>query len=267
MDGGAARCAARGRAGGVVAAVRRGRAFVLAALVLLGAGWAVAPRSALPLYDGVGFPDEPYRFVQPPAGAKHTKPPTSGSGQIAISGGSNASATVASSEQAPQVSLQIAAGVLGAPPGTTHVTITASPQTALPTAAGQYLWSNVYDVTATPSVTVRPRDLQTSITLRAATAQRPLPQIAYYAAGRWTPVATFSAGLDVYYAQLTRLGRFAVIGTAPVDVSKLAGSKGGSGAGSIGLFAGIGALVVLVALFLIGRRRRRSAGRNEEVEA
>ena len=249
----------------MVVAVSRTRRLVLVGLVLLGVGWAVAPRSALPLYDGVGFPDEPYRFVQPPAGAKPTKAPTTGRDQVAVSGGRNAAATAASSETAPQVSVKIAAGVLATSAGTTRVTVVAAPQEAIPTAAGQYLWSNVYDVTATPAASVHSRDLQTTITLRAATAQRPQPKIAYYDAGRWTTVPTFAAGLDIYYAQLTRFGRFAVLGTVPVDLSQLSGGKSGSSNGSsVGIFVGVGALVVLVALFLLGRRRRARA--REEVD-
>ena len=57
----------------VVGAVVR----MLVAAALLGLGWLLTPRTAPPLYDGVGFPDEPYRFVVAPAGApKTTKAPT-----------------------------------------------------------------------------------------------------------------------------------------------------------------------------------------------
>jgi hypothetical protein len=252
----------------VVVAVSRARTLVLVGLALLGGGWALTPGSALPLYDGVGFPDEPYRFVAPPAGAKHTKPPTTGRGQSAVRAGRNVTELkAASAEQAPQVSIDIPAGLIAAPKGTTQVTVVGSPAQALPTAAGQHLWSNVYDITATPVASIRSGALQASITMRAATAQRPEPQIAYYAGGRWTRVPTFAVGRDIYSAQLTRFGRFAVIGTVPLDVSQLAGGKRGSNASTIGIVVGVGALVAVVALFLIGRRRRARARAREAVSA
>lgn len=250
----------------MVVAVRRAAGLVLAGLVLLAIGWATAPHSALPLYDGVGFPDEPYRFVQPPAGAKHTKPPTTGRGQSAVSAGRNtAELKAASAEQAPQVSVDIPAGLIATSAGTTQVTVVAAPAQALPTAAGQHLWSNVYDITAAPAASIRSGSLQATITMRAATAQRPEPRLAYYTAGRWTTVPTFAVGRDIYSAELTRFGRFAVIGTVPLDVSQLAGAKHGSNASLIGIVVGVGALVVVVALFLIGRRRRAQAREGEEV--
>ena len=43
--------------------------WLVAALVALLAAWVLAP-AALPIYDGLSNPDEPYRWVQPPAGAK-----------------------------------------------------------------------------------------------------------------------------------------------------------------------------------------------------
>jgi hypothetical protein len=252
----------------VVVAVTRARTLVLVGLALLGVGWALMPRAALPLYDGVGFPDEPYRFVQPPAGAKHTKAPTTGRDQVGVRRGRNiAELLAASAEQAPQVSVFFPAGLLATPAGTTQVTVVAAPAQALPTAAGQHLWSNVYDITATPAASIRSGALQATITMRAATAQRPEPQIAYYAGGRWTRVPTFAVGRDIYSAQLTRLGRFAVIGAVPLDVSQLAGAKRGSTASIVGIVVGVGALVVLVALFLIGRRRRARAREREEASA
>jgi hypothetical protein len=151
--------------------------------------------------------------------------------------------------------VQIPPGTLVTTAGTTQVTLGATPQPPLPTAAGQYLWSEVYEVTVSPSGRLRPGDLQPTITMRAATAQQPAPQIAYYAAGRWHPIPTFAGGVDIYQAQLTRFGRWAVLGTVPLDLSKLKGR--GSGGGHLGLFIGIGVLVVLAGLFLLGRRRRR----------
>lgn len=235
------------------------RGLVVLALLVLGAGWAIAPRDALPLYDGVGFPDEPYRFVQPPKGAPATKPPSTARGSATASGGhTTTQLTANSAEQAPQVSVQIPSGRLAVPSTATRVTLVAAPAQPLQVPAGRYLWSNVYDITTSPAATLRP-GLQATITLRAATAQQPTPAIAHYANGRWTMLSTLPTGRDIYNAELTQLGRFAVIGTKPIDVTQLPGYGGGSRGSKTGLLAGIGALVVVVALFVLGYLRRSRA--------
>jgi hypothetical protein len=242
-----------------VAAVKR--RLLLVALLLLGVGWAIAPRAALPLYDGIGFPDEPYRFVQAPKGAPDTAPPTTGRASSTVTSGRTHQLTANSAEQAPQVSVRIPPGRLTLTSGTTRVRLTAAPVQPLPVPHGRYLWSNVYDVVVSPEAELRSGGLQATITLRAATGQRPQPKIAYYADGRWTMLATFATGRDVYIAELTQFGRFAVIGTKLIDVTQLPGySSDGSGGGSkTGLFVGIGALVVVVGLFFLGRWRRARA--------
>jgi hypothetical protein len=246
-----------------VAAVRRTPVLVLVALLLLGVGWALAPRSALPLYDGVGFPDDPYRFVVAPKGAPRNPAPTSAHGSATVQNGRAGRVTVATDENAPQISLEIPAGRL-AVAGPAQLTVTATPVRPLPTASGQYLWSNVYEVTASPRADFRPGGVQATITLRAATAQRPVPHIAYYAGGQWHLLPTFLDGQDIYIAELSQFGRFAVVGTAPLDVTQLRGAnKGSGGASSTGLVVGIGAVVVVVGLFLVGVWRR---GRTRSVD-
>lgn len=236
------------------------RGLVLIALLLLGLGWAIAPRNALPLYDGVGFPDEPYRFVQPPKGAPPTKPPTTARANAQASGGRTTTQLAANSaEQAPQVSVGIPPGRLAVPTTATRVSLVAAPTQPLPAPAGRYLWSNVYDLTTSPAATMRPGGLQATITLRAATAQQPKPAIAVYVSGRWRMLPTFPTGRDIYIAELTRLGRFAVIGTKPIDVTQLPGYGSGSHGSKSGLLVGIGALVVVVALFALGYVRRSRA--------
>lgn len=233
--------------------------LVLAALLVLGLGWAIAPLTALPLYDGVGFPDEPYRFVSAPAGAPSTKPATVARATAAVHGGKIGSLIASSAETGPQITFQIPSRLLSVPAGTAHVTVTARPAKPLPTAHGRYLWSDVYDLTSAPTAQLHSGELQATITMRAATAQRPQPDIAYYADGQWHLLPTFAEGRDIYTAELSRFGAYAVIGSVPLDVAKLPGYKNGSGGASIGLIVGIGVLVVVVALFLLGRRRRARA--------
>jgi hypothetical protein len=245
----------------VVAALNRPARLITAALLVLGVGWAIAPRSALPLYDGIGFPDEPYRFVQRPPGAQETKAPTTANGTASVNGGTVGSLVAASGESAPQLSIYIPKGRLVAPAGTSTVSLTGSPAQPLPTPRGQYLWSDVYTIVASPGgVRLNSGGQQATITLRAASAQRPQPSIAYYAGGRWHLLPTFAQGRDIYIAELTRFGQFAVVGRNPLLVSQLPGnSKASSGGSAVGLIVGIGAAVVVVVLFVLGRLRRAQA--------
>jgi hypothetical protein len=63
----------------------------------------------VPLYDGVGFPDEPYRYVKPPTStSKTTLPPSPAETVIAISQGTNqVDFNLVSREQGPQASFYI----------------------------------------------------------------------------------------------------------------------------------------------------------------
>jgi hypothetical protein len=248
--------------------MNRSAKLVLAALLVLGVGWSIAPRSALPLYDGIGFPDEPYRFVQRPAGAQETKPPTTAHGSASVSGGTTGTLIAASAESAPQISLYIPKGKLAAPSGTAKVSVTGTPTKSLPTGHGQYLWSDVYDVTASPGSTqFKTNGQQATITLRAASAQRPQPSIAYYDGSRWQLLPTYAQGRDIYIAELNRFGQFAVIGKNPLLVSQIVGNNsGGGGSSPIGLIVGIGAGVVVVVLFVLGRMRRARARAAEEAD-
>jgi hypothetical protein len=238
--------------------VNRPARLVTAALLVLGIGWSIAPHTALPLYDGIGFPDEPYRFVQRPAGAPETKAPTVATGSATVSGGGVGTLVAASAESAPQINLYVPKGKLTVPPGTSDVSITGTPSQPPTTSRGQYLWSNVYDVTASPAGTgFKSTEEQATITLRAASAQRPQPSISYLENGRWHLLPTYAQGQDIYIAELNRFGRFAVIGKNPLLVSQLpTTSKGGTGGSAIGLIVGIGAGVVVVVLFVLGRLRR-----------
>ncbi|MGI8760753.1 MAG: hypothetical protein ACR2LF_05580 [Jatrophihabitantaceae bacterium] len=230
--------------------------LLLLALALLGGGWLLAPSSAPPLYDGVGFPDEPYRFVHTPEGASATKPPTFAVATASVAAGRCAQLNAASAESAPQVTVNIPAGELRVRAGTTSVKLTAAPEGMLPAAAGQYLWSNVYDVTVTPDLTLQAAQQHPTITMRAATGQRPTPHIAVQVGHSWTLLSTLAVGNDIYQAQLPRFGRFAVIGAVTLDVSQIKLGGGEPVAGNTGILIALGAVAALIVLFVLGERRR-----------
>ena len=241
--------------------LRQGRLLLAAALVL-GLGALVAPASAPPLYDGVNYPDEPYRFVDPPAGAPKTKPATTASATAPVSGGRAGELKLATAENAPQISIDLPAGAVRTPDGVTSVRVTAAPVGNIAVPAGRYLWSDVYDVSATRGTVSAVTDAQGQpiITMRAVNAQRPEPVIARFDGARWTLLPTFAVGNDIYSAQFPGLGRFAVLGIDPLRLNTTgSGDQGLSG--NTGILVVIGVLVVVVALIGLSVRRRLRARR------
>jgi hypothetical protein len=192
--------------------------------------------------------------------------PTPAHGCSGVTAGTTGQLVAASAESAPQISLYIPKGKLAVPAGTSEVSITGAPAQPLPTGHGQYLWSDVYDVTASPGATrFKAGGQQATITLRAASAQRPQPNIAYYDGTRWQLLPTFAQGRDIYIAELNRFGQFAVIGKNPLLVSQIVGNNKSTGGSSpVGLLVGIGAGVVVVVLFVLGRMRRARARAAED---
>ena len=73
-----------------------------------GVAWLVA--GGLPIYDGIGSPDEPYRYVAPPPGYRHTPAPTIASDKLPLKNGTNGNTYLASGEIGPQISIYVEAG-------------------------------------------------------------------------------------------------------------------------------------------------------------
>ncbi len=236
---------------------------MLAGLLALTLGWLIAPHWAPPVYDGLGFPDEPYRFVVRPSDAQTTKAPTTATGVIPVTKGTAGAASLATAEQAPQIAILIPTGRLQPPSGTKQFTMQLAPVKPITAPTGSYLWSNVYTVGATDAtVTMKDGNPPATITLRAASAQRPDPKIEHYAHGTWTPVTTIAVGRDIYQASLPALGDYAVIGSKPLVVGTQASSGKTSATGVIVL---VGAILVVIVLVIVGvvRRRQRTSEESE----
>src|SRR5437868_4317124 len=88
-------CPATGQRGRHVAAEQRDRYSYRAGHARMSRAWLaggaalVAAMSALgtggpPVYDGIGQPDEPYRYVAPPPGYRHTPPATSAGAAVPL---------------------------------------------------------------------------------------------------------------------------------------------------------------------------------------
>jgi hypothetical protein len=233
---------------------------------LLALVWLAVPGRHLPLYDGVGFPDEPYRWVVP-TGPITTSPPTSASTRVAISGGVSADVDARSAEQGPQVAVWVLRGGLQAPAGATSATIRVEPIVPLPAPAGGTLVSNIYRVTAQtpagPASLTAGSGQRAAIVLRAVSAMTPEPVVQRYADGRWTALSTHRLGQDVWGAQLTMFGDYALIKPGADSATPAAQgspvSSAGSGNGIRVLLICTGVAVLALALVILAIRRTRRA--------
>ena len=259
---------------------RRSTGWWAVVLGVLAVGLVMAVRlpHAPPLYDGVGFPDEPYRWVEPPAGAPKTPAVTPATAHVAITAGSSEATRAFSAEQGPQIAFAVPPGALKPPAGAHTVTMdavaVANPAT-LP--SDGTLVSNVYSLTAkadaagavglAPNTTV-------VVNLRSDKATQQSVVLEMFAGGRWSQVATGQVGNDIYASELPNFGRFALVKlptgakptVTPTGAQPSPGSFNTSGqplsqgaAVSNGLlYASAGAMVALLLGGLLLARRRMS---------
>ncbi len=234
------------------------------ALACLGVAWVAAP-AGVPLYDGVGFPDEPYRYVRPPAGYRATLPPTGAESPLSADHGVNSDELQAfSTEIGPQVTVYVYPGYLvgqaSGPAATRSFDVRVTPQAPDGTTpVTGTVDGNVYrvEVTADPPgpVTVASNDPNRTaeIDLRATAATSDLVTVNYRARPEdaWQGLSTVQVGNDIYAATFAGLGDYVLTvdhtsGGAPnaADGSG-GGSRSGSGGGSQ-RWAVTGLIVIIV---------------------
>ena len=243
-------------------AVRRPavRWLAIAVLALLGA-WLLAP-AAVPIYDGIGNPDEPYRWVQPPAGTSPSKKaPTTATVTLPVAHGVNGAGYANTKETGPQISVYFPAGALRVPGNATSVTVTAKPVAPNGPApdGGEYA-SNLYSVTATAGgadVPIVGKGNQApTLQMRAATVAQPGPVFERLDNGKWTQGQTLRVGNDIYQTTASAFGDWALIRP------KAAASTGDSGGINVGLLAaGIAVLVLAGVIATIRTVRMRQVAR------
>ena len=234
-------------------AVRRWLPASLLALVL---AWVLAPAAA-PLYDGPGQPDEPYRYVSPPAGARPTQPPTTARALLGVdSSGLSSPGYSNSSERGPQIVFYVPGGGLRAPAGAKQITVTETPQAPSPPLPRDgTIVTNVYRIAATTpagdATVVGGSDIKTpTLQMRAPTSQQPGPVFEHRGPSGWTQVSTLRVGTDIYQASAPVLGDWALVQLSSRH------SSGGGGV-NVGLLAG-GIAILAVAGIVIGIRISRS---------
>ena len=231
------------------------RRWVVTSAVALVLAWVLAP-AVTPIYDGVGQPDEPYRWVKPPANAKTTKPPTTANATVRVSGGFSAAQFANTAEVAPQISLYLPPKALQVPTGATSIAVEVKPLApAAPLPKDGTILTNVYHLTATAggqSVAVIGKGpSEPSLQMRAPTAKQPGPVFEHRTATGWQRTRTIRVGVDIYQTQAPVLGDWALV--------QLAKSGGGGGI-NWGLLGGGIALLAVAIVVMVIRLARTSSG-------
>jgi hypothetical protein len=239
------------------------RRWVVAAAAALLTAWVLAP-SAVPIYDGIGNPDEPYRWVHPPAHARHTSPPTTATKTLRASGGRNVDdAYVNTGEFGPQISVYIPVRALDTPDNATDVEVTVTPvRSAVPPPPDGTLASNVYRIAATTAA--GPASLDDSgdaqrpaFRMRAPDGKQPGPVAEHFDGTTWSRVGTSRVGFDVYQASLTALGDWALVRLDPARAAPQAADTSSAGSTDPLLIA-VGAAAVLLAAAVVAIRVARA---------
>lgn len=234
------------------------RALAAAGLAL-GLAWLTAP--GVPLYDGVGFPDEPYRYVQRPPGVKPTQPPTPAIGQVTAGKGvSNDFFDAPSDEKGPQVEVYSSAGALTGAPDVRSFAVRADPIAPGPAASWLTIDGNVYRLrlTSTPPgpVGLAPVTDQVWawIALRATSSKPHHPTFVYRttATGPWRVLHTEQTGNDIFAANVVGSGDYALAYIKQATAKPA--SSGGVPLTVIALIVTLG----LIALAIVGIRIARS---------
>jgi hypothetical protein len=193
----------------------RRRRLVTLAIALLALAWTFTPTGHTPpLYDGLGFPDQPYRYVVAPAGYRHTAAPGAAAEHVPITASGSSTYDAASSEIGPQVEVFLNQESLRAPAGSTVAHLRATPVAAGTQPSDGEVWGNVYRLSARTNVgpaTVVAGGRLDSIRLRAPTGPPPTARIEFRNSSGWHRLTTSKIGNDIYSAPLAGVGDYAVI--------------------------------------------------------
>lgn len=188
------------------------RRRLLAAFLLVAIGRLLSP-TAVPVYDGIGAPDEPYRYVAAPAGTKKTAAPTSARATSPVVGGvSTNGMSLTTAESGPQFSLFLPPRAVAT--GGPTLVVEATPLAPTDQPVGARIDGNVYAVTMTGqgAVSLTPQAALATLYLRATSPRQPPPTMEHRAAvGRpWQPLDTARGGQDVYVSDFRGPGQYAL---------------------------------------------------------
>jgi hypothetical protein len=225
-------------------------ARLVIAVLLVAAGRLLSP-DAVPVYDGIGAPDEPYRYVQPPPGSAKTAPPTvARASSPVVAGRSSYGLSAATAETGPQFSLFLPPQALATKDRTVSVRVEPVAPTDQP--AGATIDGNVYEVSlvAHSPVTLTDKASLATLYLRATTAKQPGPKMEHRATltEPWKPLRTVRGGQDVYVSSFPGPGFYALaFASSPPK-------KSGGGLSPVPLIA-LGSVVAATSVVVVVRLR------------
>ena len=225
-----------------------------AALAIVTIG-LIATDQPVPIYDGLGFPDQPYRLIG--NGARGEPTIATGTAKIGADGLSEA-LSARSNESGPQVVLELGAGAYrGAPGSTIKLMATPVPNTEPPAEGTPD--SNTYRVVASSTagtVTQTASAAQGFVFLRAVKVSDPPPQIQHRTSlgAPWTMLPSSRTGQDIVSASYAGAGDYLLL--RPIGAKD---ARQGSGL-ITRLFEIAFGLLLLALLVLLSRR----AGNNDK---
>ena len=235
---------------------RSARSLLLAGAAVLAV--ALMAPTAAPLYDGIGFPDEPYRYVQRPAGdTRITKPPGSLLATVTAAYGLNNQAVVGNSEeQSPQIGLYLPRGGLATAMTAQSVQVRAVPLAPVLQPPHGVVTGNAYAITVTGQggpVTSTPVAVDGVVLMRADLGTGFTFEYQPEGSSVLQPLATQQVSGDRYQTRFAGLGTY--------SLARLVAPKPPAGSGFPYLPVGIGgALLALMAgVVVVVRRSRQSA--------
>ena len=185
--------------------------YAAAALAIVTIG-LLATDQPVPIYDGLGFPDQPYRLIgNSTRGAPSV---ATGTAHVGTDGRSEA-LSARSNESGPQVALELGAGAFKGAPGST-IKLTASPVPNIDPPSGGTVDSNTYRVAASSTAgtpTQTPSAAQGFVFLRAIKASDPPAQIQHRTSlgAPWTALPSSRTGQDIVSAAYAGAGDYLLL--------------------------------------------------------
>lgn len=214
----------------------------------LSAVWLIVPGN-VPLYDGIGFVDEPYRLV--PATDPSLPAATTARVTLRLVNGVNPGGLVGNSaERGPQVSFFAPPQAFSAVPTESSLAVSAEPVPPVaPLPPGRRV-SNSYQLrfqAGGAQASLRPAAQQPAITMRATSVEPPEPVFVYRAdpAMAWRTLDTQRVGADIFTAKVPGAGEF-VLSSIPRPPARKS-----SGNGTLLVLLAVALAVVAAALVAV----------------
>lgn len=215
---------------------------------------AFLAHSSVPIYDGLGFPDEPYRYVDRPPNTKPTKTVTKISQSYPVTVLGNESGILAlSGEVGPQISVRLGKNSVKLSQQASSIKVQAVPLSPKGQPQSRDIIGNVYKISfSSDKGDVKflhdNRPYLRYILLRLPQGYEPLiADVAYRTPdGKWQKLLTSRYGVDIYQADLVDGGYYAMLkkqGYAAVATKKIV------------TVLGVSLVIVPLLVILVIRRR------------